>query len=171
MSDTAPDRKSADVNAASERLSAVLTAMPSSTELCEAALVEILVEQLKVIQSQRDVGVLLESTDRQLTATVQVLRDENATLGKLIGQAREAFLGELAVRAADQARRSASEAVVEALERLRLAIEARERHAPVPVSSSSRAWLIAIGGGFGVACVMSIGLWLGMHFTSMSTLH
>lgn len=143
----------------SDRLSAALASLPASGELREAALAEILAEQLRVVQSQRDVSALMDTTDQRLTATVQALRDENSKLAKLIGQASQAFMGELAARAADQARRAASEAIVDELARLRLAIEARERHTPV----LRKPWHYAVGASLCVVCVLGAGLWLGVH--------
>jgi formate dehydrogenase maturation protein FdhE len=110
---------------ASERLGQVIASMPASNEL--AVLAEILIEQMKVVDAQHHVVMLMESTDQKLTTTVQALRDENAQLTKLIAQARQAFVGELAAKAADQARRAAATQVAEELARLRLALESRDR--------------------------------------------
>jgi hypothetical protein len=120
----------ADHTAPTERLSAALASLPASAELREAALAEILIEQMKVIDAQRHVIELMDTTDRQLTTTVQALRDEINTFTKLIGQASQAFLGELAVRAADQARKTVADTVTEELIRLRRTIETRDAHGP-----------------------------------------
>jgi formate dehydrogenase maturation protein FdhE len=123
MSDPTPQADRADK--ASERLGQVLATMPASNEL--AVLAEILIEQMKVVDAQHHVVALMESTDQKLTATVQALREENAQLTKLVTQARQSFVGEVAAKAADQARRAASAEVADELARLRLAVEARDR--------------------------------------------
>jgi len=85
--------------------------------------------------------MLMESTDQKLTATVQALRDENAQLTKLVAQARHAFVGEVAAKAADQARRGAAAQVAEELARLRLAVESGKRAIATdsPVASALRS--------------------------------
>ncbi|MFD1559544.1 hypothetical protein ACFSHT_28550 [Paraburkholderia silviterrae] len=110
---------------ASERLGQLIATMPASNEL--AVLAEILIEQMKVVDAQHHVVALIESTDQKLTATVQALREENAQLAKLLTQSRQAFIGEIAAKAADQARRAATADVADELARLRVAVESRDR--------------------------------------------
>ncbi|WP_028215758.1 hypothetical protein [Paraburkholderia mimosarum] len=110
---------------ASERLGKVIATIPASDEL--AVLAEILIEQMKVVDAQHHVVALMESTDQKLTSTVQSLREENAQLTKLLTQSRQAFIGEVAAKAADQARRAATADVVDELARLRAAVESRDR--------------------------------------------
>ncbi|MCG5076305.1 hypothetical protein [Paraburkholderia tagetis] len=110
---------------ASERLGQLIATMPASNEL--AVLAEILIEQMKVVDAQHHVVALMESTDQKLTTTVQALREENAQLTKLLTQSRQAFIGEIAAKAADQARRAATADVADELARLRVAVESRDR--------------------------------------------
>lgn len=147
---------------ASERLGQVIASMPASNEL--AVLAEILIEQMKVVDAQHHVVVLMESTDQKLTATVQALREENAQLTKLIAQARHAFVGEIAAKAADQARRAAASQVEEELARLRLALESRDRalttRAPLTTIRSALGSLAALAGiafSAGAALVWIVG--------------
>jgi hypothetical protein len=84
---------------------------------------------MKVVDAQHHVVALTESTDQKLTATVQALREENVQLTKLLMQARQAFVGEIAAKAADQARRAAAAEVAYELAQLRVALESRDRAA------------------------------------------
>jgi formate dehydrogenase maturation protein FdhE len=150
---------------ASERLGQVIASMPASNEL--AVLAEILIEQMKVVDAQHHVVMLMESTDQKLTATVQALRDENAQLTKLIAQARHAFVGEVAAKAADHARRAAAAEVAEELARLRLALESRDRaitsHAP---ATAVRSVLCSIGAQVGIAfCAGAALVWVVGHLS------
>lgn len=160
MSDQTP--QSDRTERASERLGQVLATMPASNEL--AVLAEILIEQMKVVDAQHHVVTLMESTDQKLTATVQALREENAQLTKLVTQARQAFVGEVAAKAADQARRAAAAEVVDELAKLRVAVESNDRAlAGRPAGGATRSAigpLIArIGIAFcaGAAAVLVVG--------------
>lgn len=139
MSDPTPKSDSAEK--ASERLGKVIATMPASNEL--VVLTEVLIEQMKVVDAQHHVVMLMESTDQKLTATVQALREENAQVTRLIAQARQAFVGELAAKAADQARRAAATEVADELARLRVAIESRDR--PLASHSPATALYAALG--------------------------
>lgn len=150
---------------ASERLGQVIASMPASNEL--AVLAEILIEQMKVVDAQHHVVVLMESTDQKLTATVQALREENVQLTKLIAQARHAFVGEIAAKAADQARRAAASQVEEELARLRLALESRDRAltARTPVTTI-RAALGSFAAQAGIAlCAGAAVVWIVGHLS------
>lgn len=150
---------------ASERLGQVIASMPASTEL--AVLAEVLIEQMKVVDAMHHVVMLTESTDQKLTATVQALREENAQLTKLISQARHAFVGEVAAKAADQARRAAAAEVAEELARLRVAFESRAR--AVSARSPSAAMHSALGSLAALAgvafCAGAACLWLVGHLS------
>lgn len=150
---------------ASERLGQVIASMPASIEL--AVLAEILIEQMKVVDAQHHVVMLMESTDQKLTTTVQALRDENAQLTKLIAQARQAFVGEVAAKAADQARRAAAAEVAEELARLRLALESRDRAiAPRAPVTTIRATLGLFAAQAGIAfCAGAALVWIIGHFS------
>lgn len=163
MSESTPQSDRA--TKASERLGQVIASMPSSNEL--AVLAEILIEQMKVVDAQHHVVVLMESTDQKLTATVQALREENAQLTKLIAQARHAFVGEIAAKAADQARRAAASQVAEELARLRLALESREHtigtRAPV---TTIRAALGLFAAQAGITfCAGAAAVWIVGHLS------
>ncbi|WP_175804231.1 hypothetical protein [Burkholderia cenocepacia] len=165
MSDQTPQSDRADK--ASERLGQVLATMPASNEL--AVLAEILIEQMKVVDAQHHVVTLMESTDQKLTATVQALREENAQLTKLVTQARQAFVGEVAAKAADQARRAAAAEVVDALAQLRVAVESHDRTARHIASGRSvRSPLEALGSFAGqIAAAFCAGaalVWVAGHF-------
>ncbi|WP_321964992.1 hypothetical protein [Paraburkholderia sp. J7] len=129
---------------ASERLGHVIATMPASNEL--AVLAEILIEQMKVVDAQHHVVALMESTDQKLTATVQALREENTQLTKLLTQSRQAFIGEVAAKAADQARRAATADVVDELARLRAAVESRGRVVPTNPAVAATGSLVAFMG-------------------------
>lgn len=143
-----PTRQSDRAAKASERLGQVIATMPASNEL--AVLAEILIEQMKVVDAQHHVVVLMESTDQKLTATVRALREENTQLTKLISQARQAFVGEIAAKAADQARRAAATEVAQELACLRLALESRDRASttrfPATAMRSALGPLVALAG-------------------------
>ena len=157
MSEVAPQPDRA--GKASERLGQVLASMPASNEL--AVLAEILIEQMKVVDAQHHVVMLMESTDQKLTATAQALRDENAQLTKLVAQARLAFVGEVAAKAADQARRGAAAQVAEELARLRLALEPGDRaiaaRSPVAAALGPLAALAGIAFCAGAAFIWIVG--------------
>ncbi len=150
---------------ASERLAHVLATMPASDEL--AVLAEILIEQMKVVDAQHHVVTLMESTDQKLTATVQVLREENAQLTKWITQSRQAFIGEIAAKAADQARRAATAEVVEELARLRIAVESRNR-AAMPKHAVSAAGPLAARLGIAF-CAGAALVWVAAHLAHTFT--
>jgi formate dehydrogenase maturation protein FdhE len=156
-----PDR----AGKASERLAQVLASMPASNEL--AVLAEILIEQMKVVDAQHHVVMLMESTDQRLTATVQALREENAQLTKLVAQARQAFVGEVAAKAADQARRGAAAQVAEELARLRLALESGDRaiakRSPVASARSALGSLAALAGL--AFCAGAAFIWIVGHIS------
>jgi hypothetical protein len=166
MSETTP--RSDQAEKASERLGKVIATMPASNEL--AVLAEILIEQMKVVDAQYHVVTLMESTDQKLTATVNALREENGQLTKLLTQARQVFVGEVAAKAADQARRAAAAEVANELARLRVALEARDhavagRHlaaATRPVFGPPIAWT-------GIAfCVGAALVWVVGHLSRAS---
>ncbi|PMS15600.1 hypothetical protein C0Z18_26650 [Trinickia dabaoshanensis] len=148
---------------ASERLGQVIATMPASNEL--AVLAEILIEQMKVVDAQHHVVMLMESTDQKLTTTVQALRDENAQLTRLVVQARQAFVGEVAAKAADQARRAAASEVAEELARLRLAVESRDRAITTRSSAAAmRSTLSSLGAQIGIAfCAGAAIVWMAGH--------
>lgn len=148
---------------ASARLGQMLATMPASNEL--AVLTEILIEQMKVVDAQHHVVSLMESTDQKLTATVQALREENAQLTKLVTQARQAFVGEVAAKAADQARRAAAAQVVDELLRLRVAIESRDRAISIrPAPTTARAARGALSAQVGIAlCAGAALIWAVDH--------
>ncbi len=148
MSEPTPQADRAEK--ASDRLGQVIATMPASNEL--AVLAEILIEQMKVVDAQHHVIALMESTDQQLTATVQALREENAQLTRLVTQARQSFVGEIAAKAADQARRAAAAEVVDELARLRFAVESRDRAIGThPTTSARRSALGLLAARFGIA--------------------
>lgn len=163
MSETTPQSDRAAK--ASERLGHVIASMPASNEL--AVLAEILIEQMKVVDAQHHVVVLMESTDQKLTATVQALREENTQLTKLIAQARQAFVGEIAAKAADQARRAAASEVADELARLRLALESRDRAVTTRASAGPmRSALGSFGAQLGIAfCAGAALVWLAGHLS------
>jgi len=141
---------------ASERLGQVIATMPASNEL--AVLAEILIEQMKVVDAQHHVVALMESTDQKLTATVQALREENTQLTKLLTQSRQAFIGEVAAKAADQARRAATADVVDELARLRAAVESSGRVVPTSPAVAATGSLVAF---MGIAfCVGAALIWV-----------
>ncbi|CAB3772103.1 hypothetical protein [Paraburkholderia humisilvae] len=152
---------------ASERLGKIIATMPASNEL--AVLAEILIEQMKVADAQHHVVALMGSTDQKLTATVQALREENVQLTKLLMQARQSFIGEIAVKAADQARRAAAAEVANELAQLRIALESRDcaldgRSAAATARSmlgSPTAWT-------GIAfCVGAVLVWVVGHLSQL----
>lgn len=155
-----PTPQSDRAEKASERLGQVIASMPASNEL--AVLAEILIEQMKVVDAEHHVVMLMESTDQKLTTTVQALRDENAQLTKLIAQARQAFVGEVAAMAADQARRAAAAQVAEELARLRLAVESRDRAITLrSPASAMRSTLGFLGAQIGIAfCAGAAVVWM-----------
>ncbi|WP_323123159.1 hypothetical protein [Burkholderia alba] len=153
-----------------ERLTALLAAQPSSSELREEVLIEILIDQMKVIEAMNQVTQLQVETDTRLTATVQALRDASAQFGKLIEMSRAAFIGEVATRAADQARRAAVEAVSDELAKLRHAVEVRtrERHSGADprrtdsVLAVTRPLVFSVSVGVLVGVAVSI-IWIARH--------
>jgi len=74
----------------------------------------------------RRYGLMDEATDQRLTATVQALREETTQWKEVVGRARQSFVGELVVKAADQGRLAATAEVADELARLRLALERRD---------------------------------------------
>ncbi|HHV7521269.1 TPA: hypothetical protein ACUNF5_002753 [Burkholderia orbicola] len=163
MSDPTPQSDRAEK--ASERLGQVIATMPASNEL--AVLSEILIEQMKVVDAQHHVVALMESTDQTLTATVQALREENAQLTKLVTQARQAFVGEVAAKAADQARRAAAAEVTDELFRLRVAVESRDRAvAGQPTGSAARSAHGALAAQIVLAfCAGAAAVWGAGHLS------
>ncbi|MBN3786093.1 hypothetical protein [Burkholderia sp. Ac-20353] len=163
MSDPTPQSDRAE--RASERLGQVIATMPASNEL--AVLAEILIEQMKVVDAQHHVVALMESTDQKLTATVQALREENAQLTKLVTQARQAFVGEIAAKAADQARRAAAAEVTDELARLRVAIESRDRVvAAHPAAAATQSALGSLAVRMGIAFLAGAALvWVVGHLS------
>jgi formate dehydrogenase maturation protein FdhE len=152
---------------ASERLAQVIATMPASNEL--AVLAEILIEQMKVVDAQHHVVALMESTDQQLTATVQALREENAQLTKWVTQSRQAFIGEIAAKAADQARRAATAEVVEELARLRVAVESQDRatnQKPTASASADGSLAARLGIAF---CAGAALVWVAAHLVHALT--
>jgi hypothetical protein len=100
----------------------------------------------------------MESTDQKLTATVQALREENTQLTKLLTQSRQAFIGEVAAKAADQARRAATADVVDELARLRAAVESSGRVVPTSPAVAATGSLVAF---MGIAfCVGAALIWV-----------
>lgn len=153
-----------------DQLAQRIAAIPSSNELREAALAEILIDQMKVIEAMNQVTQLQAETDTRLTATVQALREAITQFGKLVETSRAAFIGEVATRAADQARRAAVEAVSDELVKLRHAVEARasEGRSGADPRRTDRslavAWplacVVAVAGLVGVAVGV---IWLARH--------
>ncbi|MCA3786709.1 MAG: hypothetical protein IOC33_00365 [Burkholderia sp.] len=162
MSDQTPQSDRA--GKASERLGQVLATMPASNEL--AVLTEILIEQMKVVDAQHHVVALMESTDQTLTSTVQALREENAQLTKLITQARQAFVGEVAAKAADQARRAATAEVAEELARLRVAVEARDHVTTAHPVLATRSAIASFAAQLAIAfCAGAAVVWVAGHLS------
>ncbi|MEB2558796.1 hypothetical protein [Burkholderia cenocepacia] len=160
MSDSTPQSDRAEK--ASERLGQVIATMPASNEL--AVLAEILIEQMKVVDAQHHVVALMESTDQKLTATVQALRAENTQLTILISEARQAFVGEVAAKAADQARRAATAEVADSLYRLRIAVEGRDRESAVPPVPPVRRTIGVFVAQIAVAfCAGAALVWVAGH--------
>ncbi|KGV75280.1 hypothetical protein [Burkholderia pseudomallei] len=132
----------------------------STEELREAVLAGILQDQLEVVRLQQDVVALISDTDKRFATTVQALREENAKLAGLVGRSEEAFKGELALRAAEHARREFAEATGGVIGRLQDALARIEREAAV--SRVRRMAEILV-----VACGSSIltlaGVWALLH--------
>lgn len=160
MSESTPQSDRAEK--ASERLGQVIATMPASNEL--AVLAEILIEQMKVVDAQHHVVALMESTDQKLTATVQALRSENMQLTSLVTEARRAFVGEVAAKAADQARRAATAEVADALYRLRVAIEGRDRESAAQPATAARSAIGSLVAQIAVAfCAGAAVVWVASH--------
>lgn len=109
----------------SSRLLERVGAVHATEELREAVLAELMGEQLAIVQevaglahAQRDVVALMDAVDRRLTGTLQQMRAENALLADLVGKSELAFKGELALKAAEHARREFSQAMGGALDAL-----------------------------------------------------
>ncbi|MEX3555365.1 MAG: hypothetical protein VB131_01620 [Burkholderia gladioli] len=142
----------------------MIATMPASNEL--AVLAEILIEQMKVVDAQHHVVALMESTDQKLTATVQALRAENTQLTILISEARQAFVGEVAAKAADQARRAATAEVADALYRLRIAVEGRDRDSAAPPPTTARSAIGSLIAQMAVAfCAGAAVVWVAGHLS------
>lgn len=84
----------------------------STEELRHAVLAEVLHDQVEVVRMQQDAATLLADIDKRFVATVQTMREEHAKLAGsldrlsgLVGRSEDAFKGELALRAAEHARR------------------------------------------------------------------
>ncbi|HDR9511100.1 hypothetical protein C5615_32770 [Burkholderia cepacia] len=160
MSESTPQSDRAEK--ASERLGQVIATMPASNEL--AVLAEILIEQMKVVDAQHHVVALMESTDQKLTATVQALRSENMQLTSLVTEARRAFVGEVAAKAADQARRAATAEVADALYRLRVAIEGRDRESAAQPATAERSAIGSLVAQIAIAfCAGAAVVWVASH--------
>ncbi|WP_186261392.1 hypothetical protein [Burkholderia gladioli] len=128
----------------------LMSAMPSNDELRDAGIAEVMADQIKVIDAMHEVIKLQNESDLRLTATVQAFRDVNAQYLELLGAMRAAFVGEVAAKAADQARRVALEAVADELVKLRLAVEQRRE---VRWSGQGLSWrLVAL------SCAASVSL-------------
>ncbi|WP_232440461.1 hypothetical protein [Burkholderia ubonensis] len=127
-------------------------------------LAEILIEQMKVVDAQHHVVELMESTDQKLTATVQALREENAQLTKLVTQARQSFVGEIAAKAADQARRAATAEVADGLARLRVAVESGDRARAANPAAAARAAIGSLAAQIAAAfCAGAAVVWVASH--------
>ncbi|KKB61018.1 hypothetical protein WM40_25675 [Robbsia andropogonis] len=163
MNERAPESDSAEK--ASVRLGKVIATMPASNEL--AVLAEILIEQMKVVDAQHHVAMLMDVTDQRLTATVQALREETTQWSKLVGQARQSFVGELAAKAADQARQAATAEVADELARLRLALERRD---PIKIRWPGTAPLSPRFASIPTAiafCAGAVALWGALHLSHL----
>nr|WP_311530323.1 hypothetical protein [uncultured Ralstonia sp.] len=84
----------------------------STEDLRQAVLSEVLHDQMEVVRLQQDVATLIADTDKRFVGTVQAMREEHAKLAGvlerlsgLVGRSEDAFKGELALRAAEHARK------------------------------------------------------------------
>ncbi len=133
-------------------------AIPSAEELREAVLAELMGEQLEIVRqqtelarAQRDVATLMDGVDRRLTATLQALRSETAQLAEIVGRSSDAFRGEVALRAAEHARREfavstagAMDVLAARMERVRAAPSRKERLVDCLATAAMAAVLVAL---------------------------
>lgn len=97
-------------NLATAAAAATKRSHEASEELRMAALGEILGDLHTAQQSQRDLLELQRDLDQRLTASVKAMREELKRAGELV-RIRDTIVGDVALRAAQQARREFIEAV------------------------------------------------------------
>lgn len=94
-----------------EGVQQTLLALSSSPELREAAVAEMVVDLAKVVDGLNLVEKLMRATDEQLTGRLEEIRQAAEQFVAAAVRHETAFKGELAVKAAQLARREATEAL------------------------------------------------------------
>ncbi|EKS9798969.1 hypothetical protein QDD76_004962 [Burkholderia cepacia] len=104
---------------------------PSSNELREAAIADLVSDVWNLMEALKHVAPAIHETDERLTATLVAARDTTDRLAEIVGHSEAAFKGELAVRASRLARREAVDALQAELTKLQQLITF-PRPAPTP---------------------------------------
>lgn len=102
-------------------------ALSSSEELREALVTDLVRDLAKAVDAQRNVAQLIRSTDENLTARLDELRQAAEQFVAVAVRHEGAFKGELAVKAAQLARREATEALSAELIKLQQLIVQQNR--------------------------------------------
>lgn len=104
-----------------------LLALSASPELREAAVADLVIDLAKVVDSLNHVEKLIRATDEQLTGRLEEIRQAAEQFVAEAVRHEASFKGELAVKAAQLARREATEAVAAELIKLQQMIALQNR--------------------------------------------
>jgi len=104
-----------------------LLSLSSSPELREAVVAELVTDLAKAAEAVHDIERLLRVTDEQLTGRLEEMRQASEEFLAVAVRHEAAFKGELAVRAAQLARREALDALSSELVKLQQLISLQNR--------------------------------------------
>ncbi|MFL9876635.1 hypothetical protein [Paraburkholderia megapolitana] len=135
-----------------------LLALSSSPELREAAVAELVVDLARTADAIQNVAKLITASDERMTATLLEVREAGERLADLAGRHEAAFKGDLAVRAAQLARREAVEALSAELIKLQQLVLLQR-----PARTSWRAIATAVALTAAVTALCMAQLVIGFH--------